>query len=60
MCNIYLLGFNENLDLKKNFNVAFWLCFQQDNCNIEYLARALVNRLQFACFNFFHVKFLIS
>ena len=60
MCNIYLLGFTGNFDLKKKFNVAFWLCFQQDNCNIKYLARALGNRLQFECFNFFQAKFLIS
>ena len=60
MCNIYLLFFTGNLDLRKKFNVAFWLCFQQDNCNIKYLAKALGNRLQFECFNFFHAKFLIS
>ena len=29
MCNIYLLGFTGNLDLKKKFNVAFWLSFSK-------------------------------
>ena len=29
MCNIYLLGFTGKLDLKKKFNVAFWLSFSK-------------------------------
>ena len=50
---VNLLGFIENLDLKEEFNVAFWL-FQQDNYKIEFLASRLGTRLQSELFFSFH------